>query len=373
MSEAPGPVAALAVDASPPLVDPFDEVVGQVDAVAQLRAAIAAPIHAYLLVGPPGSGKRAAARAFAGELLAAAADRAGDVAAAARHRRLARDEAHADLEVVEREGPFITRDQARAIVTSSMRSPTEGDRKVLLLTEFHLVVDAAPILLKAIEEPPPPVVFVILADEIPPELVTIASRCVVIRFDPLPVSLVVERLVAEGVAPDRATMAAEAAGGDLRRARLLATDERLGARAATWAGVVDALDGTGATVVRLVGELLATLDETLEPLDARHAAELAELADREKRYGLRSGRKAVEDRQRRERRRLRTDELRFGLAMIARAERDRLRALVTGHDATARADLAVFGAVQHAVEALERNPNERLLLERLLIGLRPLR
>lgn len=363
----------MSSETSPPEADAFADVVGQDDAVAQLRAALRAPVHAYLLVGPPGSGKRAAATAFAGELLAAEAVQHEDIAAADRHRRLARAEAHADLEVVEREGPFITRDQARAIVTSSVRSPTEGDRKVLLLTEFHLVVDAAPILLKAIEEPPPPVVFVILADEIPAELVTIASRCVVIRFDPLPLVAIVTRLITEGVDGERAEMAATASGGDLHRARLLATDDRLGARAATWAGVVDELDGTGSTVVGLVARLLATLDETLQPLDARHADELSDLAEREKRYGLRSGRKAVEDRHKRERRRLRTDELRFGLAMIARAERDRLRARVTdGTRRGDRVDLGVFGAVQQAAEALERNPNERLLLERLLVRLRPL-
>ena len=39
----------------------FDDVVAQEGALANLRAAVAAPVHAYLLVGPPGSGKRTAA------------------------------------------------------------------------------------------------------------------------------------------------------------------------------------------------------------------------------------------------------------------------------------------------------------------------
>ena len=47
----------------------FDDVVGQAPAVAHLRAAVAAPVHAYLLVGPPGSGKRTAAVALAAALL----------------------------------------------------------------------------------------------------------------------------------------------------------------------------------------------------------------------------------------------------------------------------------------------------------------
>ncbi|MFP5375250.1 MAG: ATP-binding protein, partial [Acidimicrobiia bacterium] len=44
-------------------------VLGQERAVDQLRRAAASPVHAYLLVGPPGTGKRTAARSFAASLL----------------------------------------------------------------------------------------------------------------------------------------------------------------------------------------------------------------------------------------------------------------------------------------------------------------
>src|SRR6266542_427194 len=57
----------------------------QAAAQAALAAALAAPVHAYLFAGPPGSGKRAAARAFAAELLADGAPDADD----ARRRALA--------------------------------------------------------------------------------------------------------------------------------------------------------------------------------------------------------------------------------------------------------------------------------------------
>jgi DNA polymerase-3 subunit delta' len=53
----------------------FSDVVGQDAAVSSLRAAAVRPVHAYLLVGPPGSGKRAAAVGFAALLLCA---RGGD-------------------------------------------------------------------------------------------------------------------------------------------------------------------------------------------------------------------------------------------------------------------------------------------------------
>ena len=61
--------------------------------------------------------------------------------------------------------------------------------------------EAAGYLLKIIEEPPPSTVFVLLAIEVVPELVTIASRCVRVETQALPVGALAERLVGEGVEP----------------------------------------------------------------------------------------------------------------------------------------------------------------------------
>lgn len=361
-------MSADATMSDPPMDDALTDVPAQPSAIAELRAALQRPVHAYLLVGPRGSGKRAAAQAFAAELLASRAD----PESADRHRRLALAGSHPDIEVVEREGASISREQARRIVERSVRSPVEGDRKVLVLTEFHLVLDAAPLLLKAIEEPPPSTVFVILADEIPPELVTIASRCVVVRFAPLAAGEVIERLVAEGVAADAAARAADAAGGDLQRARILTSDPGLEARVATWRSVPDRLDGTGAAVATLVDELTGQLDQALAPMDARHKSELEALTERAERYGMPKGsQKTVDDRHRRERRRFRTDELRFGLGILARVYRDRIVAdLGTGR--AVPSSLNAVDAIGWAAEALERNPNEVLLLQALLVKLRPL-
>ena len=103
-----------------------------------------------------------------------------------RHRRLAVAEQHPDLHVVERTGAAIPIEAAREIVRRASLSPAEGDRKVMVLDEFHLVSPAAAAtLLKTIEEPPPGTYFVVLADEVTPDLVTIASRCVRVDFPPL--------------------------------------------------------------------------------------------------------------------------------------------------------------------------------------------
>lgn len=344
----------------------FDLVVGQDAAVAQLRAAAGAPVHAYLLTGPPGAGKRTAARAFAAALLCA---RGGCGVCGVCTRALA--EAHPDLVVVEREGAAISMGQAREIRRLALRTPNEGGRKVLVLTDFHLVQDAGPALLKVIEEPPPSTVFVILAEHVPLELVTIASRCVQIAFRGIDARRLLQLLVAEGIEPVVAEEAARASGGRLDRARLLASDPGFGARRELWRTLPFRLDGTGATVAALAAELVDLLgNAAVAPLQSRHAAESAALEARVERSGERgSGRAALADRHKRELRRLRTDELRFGLATVAQAYRDALVA----HAADARACLAAVEAIQGTSEALVRNPKEDLLLQALLLRLAPLR
>lgn len=348
------------------MTDVFDRVVGQEQAVIHLRAAVRGPVHAYLFVGPPGTGRRTAALALAAALLC---PRGGcgecDVC-----RRVTAG-VHPDVAVIEREGAFLGIEQAREIRRLAVRTPNEGARKVLVVPDFHLAQDAVPALLKVVEEPPASTVFVILADHVGPELVTIASRCVRIDFGPLPTGVLAEALVAGGV--DRAVAAdvAAAAGGRLDRARLLASDPEFAARRATWQSVPSRLDGTGAAVAVVAAELVELLGSAaVAPLTARHQAELADLDERVKRAGERgSGRKALSDRHRRELRRLRTDELRYGLAVLAAAYRDAL----VDRRVDPAAGVAGLDAIQKVAENLIHNPGEALLLQALLLRLPPVR
>ncbi|MBW3668703.1 MAG: hypothetical protein KY443_05765 [Actinobacteria bacterium] len=336
--------------------------IGQDGAVAALRAAAVKPVHAYLFVGPPGVGKHAAARSFAAALLCQAGD--GGCGACAECTR-ALNGVHPDVVEFERSGARMSVDDAREIGRLAARSPVEGSRKVIVIPEFHLAAPIAAALLKTIEEPPESTVFVALAESVPADFVTIASRCVRVDFRPVPEQVLTEALVAEGIAPDIAASVAAAAEGRVDRARLLASDPGFADRRALWQGVPDRLDGTGATAAKLVDELLASLETIVEPLAARHAAELAELDERAKAYGERGlGRKEMVDRHKREQRRARTDELRFGLSALAGAYRDRL--LAGGRAAGA---LAALEAITAANEGLIRNPNETLLLQALLLRL----
>ena len=340
----------------------WDRVVGQDAAVALLASSARHPVHAYLLVGPPGSGKRAAARAFAAAVLCAAG---GD--GTCRDCRLALAGEHPDVREVERVGAAISTEQAGEIVRLASLAPVEGRRKVMILDEFHLLQPpAAAKLLKTVEEPPASTVFCILADDVPAELVTIASRCMRVELRRLTDETVREVLVDEGVDLETAALAAHASAGDLDRARLLAADPALAARRRAFAAVPLRLDGSGAAVAAAVDEVLGLIEGAAAPLQARQATEIAALEARVAQVGERgSGRKAVEERHKRELRRHRTDELRAGLGALAGTYRDEL---VRGSGRPADV-VAAVRLVHDALEALERNPNEALLLQALLLRL----
>jgi DNA polymerase-3 subunit delta' len=115
---------------------------------------------------------------------------------------------------------------ARWFASRSYLSPPEPGRKVMVVLQAdRLRVEAADVLLKALEEPPLDTVFVLLSarpDELPE---TIRSRIQQISFPPLTEAFVVSTLVGEGVTEERARLASRLLGGNLGRARRLARNE----------------------------------------------------------------------------------------------------------------------------------------------------
>src|SRR5881628_3074559 len=177
----------------------LDRVPGQEGAMAFLRKAAVRPHHAYLLAGPEGCGKQLAVRAFAAALLCA---RGG--CGECRDCRLALDDRHPNVFVVEPEGRDIHVDTVRSEVWHpAYRTAPEPGRKVFLIREAdRLNPAAADVLLKVLEEPPADAVLVLLSarpDELPE---TVTSRCHVVTFMPLAESFVAAELEAEGTAPE---------------------------------------------------------------------------------------------------------------------------------------------------------------------------
>ncbi|WP_419944257.1 hypothetical protein [Candidatus Poriferisodalis sp.] len=343
----------------PPVGNLLDGIVGQPSAVDRLRAALDSPLPSYLLVGPAGAGLRAAACRFAGELLAARS------ATPERERRLALAEQHPGLLVFDRVGAAMTAEQARDAVKAAAAAPVSGDQKVIVLSDVDRAGLQAPILLKSVEEPPPSCVFVLLAEEVNRSMETLASRCVRVDFEALNEADLRAVLRDDGIADERASFAAAAAGGSIERARLLASDDAAAARIDMWQGLRRSLDGTASSAMTAVDAALAATEAAAAPLETRHKTERVEADERAELYGTNLGRSSLDERHRRELRRVRTDELSMGFAVLSAQIREEAGSGVLPPEAAA----TELGAIADAAEALRFNANQRLALSCMFIRL----
>src|SRR5688500_5805356 len=187
---------------------------------ATLAAALASgPGHAYLFRGPHGSGKAAAARAFAAELLAEGAPDPES----ARRRAMLDPSPHPDLVWLRPPGAQHLVDEVReSVIRAANLRPAEGERRVFVIEEAEGLRDESQnALLKTLEEPAPFAHLILVCSE--PELLaeTILSRCQPVEFAPLPPDAVLESLGAED---ERARAAARICGGDVQLARFLLTE-----------------------------------------------------------------------------------------------------------------------------------------------------
>ncbi len=273
------------------------------------------PSHAYLFCGPPGSGRRAVARAFAGALLADGAARPEVVL-----ERVARG-THPDLTWVTPSGAseVLVSDIEEPVVAAATRTPFESSRRVFVVEAAGSMNDqAANRLLKTLEEPPPFAHLILLAEHREDVLPTIASRCQEVRFDALPSVLVQERLAAtdSGAEAPEQTLAACArlCGGNVALAERLASER--GAALRAWAeGFARTAFGTPVQGWRL-DELLAAAKLAGEEAGAAVGERLREQAEllpsKERRKFERDGADAV----RRAERRARTEALDLGLRLL---------------------------------------------------------
>lgn len=348
------------------MTDGFDTIIGQPGAVEVLRGAAQQPTHAYLFLGPRGSGKRAAAAAFAGEVLAHGAE----PEVAARIRDLARREQHPDIFLHMPQGPVLSvKEDVPVLIREAFRSPIESARKIVVCDRIEAAsAEASAALLKVVEEPPGTAILILLTEAVPPDHVALASRCVRVDFPAVSATAIAAALVDDGLDPVAADGLARAAAGNVSRARLLATDPQFLARRNAWIAVPGQVDGTGSVVASLVDELRLMIDDAAEPLAEKHRAELEAMGELEEQMGTRgSGRRALDARQKREIRLLRTDELRLGLAALASCYHE---GLATASDTGMR--IEAIKRIDDAAAALGRNPNEKLLLHSLMLRLPPL-
>jgi DNA polymerase III subunit delta' len=333
---------------------------------AALSAALAfGPAHAYLFRGPRGSGKRAAARSFAAEILADTAEDPEDV----RRRALLDPSPHPDLVWLAPAGAQHMVEEVRErVIRAAAYRPFEGGKRVFVIEAAEAMRDESQnALLKTLEEPPAFVHLILLSSEPTALLETIASRCQPVDFAPLPpqaVEAVLREDAGPDAGPDEIAAAAHLAAGDVELGGFLLSEEGRKLRA----------DSIAMDWKALLADAEAAGEEA-------EAATRAKLED-EKEAGMKRSARDIADAAKRAGRRRRTELLDLGLALAAgwcrdlaataagaadlahnRDRLDDLRARATGLDPPAARKAAEL--VQDTRRRLDLNVSEELALEAL--------
>ncbi|HKB49970.1 MAG TPA: hypothetical protein VKC63_00895 [Solirubrobacterales bacterium] len=283
-----------------------------------MSAALAAgPSHAYLFRGPRGAGKRDAARAFAAEILAGAAEDADD----ARRRALLDPSPHPDLVWLAPKGAQHMVEEVRErVIRAAAYRPYEGGKRVFVVEAAEAMRDESQnALLKTLEEPPGFVHLILLSSEPAALLETIASRCQPVDFVPLPVEAVEAALqgdASSGAEADEIAATARLSAGDVELASLLLSEPGRKLR--------DEAEGLAVATLGN-GEAASSWQAMLR--SAEQAGEEAESATREaleeeKDAGVKRSARDIADAAKRAGRRRRTDLLDLGLHLAAAWFRD---------------------------------------------------
>lgn len=165
----------------------FDELVGQEHIVRTLKNAIETGriAHAYLFVGPRGTGKTTTARIFAKALNAEGGPNASPDDASAISQAIMDGSC---MDVIEIDGATNNSvDQIRDLRQECQYAPAQGTYKIYIIDEVHMLSNAAwNALLKTLEEPPAHVKFIFATTEAHKVLPTVVSRCQRFEFRPIP-------------------------------------------------------------------------------------------------------------------------------------------------------------------------------------------
>ena len=263
----------------------FSRLVGQSAVVSELTAAalaargdsdhpatggaIGAMTHAWLITGPPGSGRSVAALCFAAALQCTSEGVPGCGQCRACTTTMAGT--HGDVRRIIPEGLSIGVDEMRAIVATASRRPTTGRWQIVVIEDAdRLTEGAANALLKVVEEPPPSTVFLLCAPSVDPEdiAITLRSRCRhVALVTPTADAIAGVLMEQDGLSESDAHWAASVSGGHVGRARRLATDPEARDRRARALGLArDAV--TPARAYAAVEELVKAAETEADALTA---------------------------------------------------------------------------------------------------------
>lgn len=245
------------------------------DAARSLRGEPAPGMtHAWLITGPPGSGRSTAATAFAAALVCPEQG-CGECIPC----RTAIAGTHSDVEIVRPEGLSYGAEDTEALVMHASMAPSTSRWHIIVVEDAdRLTEQALNRLLKALEEPAPSTVWILCAPGVEDVLPTVRSRARHVSLrTPSATDVAVALQQRYGVDAAIAAFAARASQGHIGRARALATDEQARLRRHEVLRLPLELHDLASCFVAAADLLAsATGDATAlaDPLDAREEADL---------------------------------------------------------------------------------------------------
>ncbi|MDO4899728.1 DNA polymerase III subunit delta' [Actinomyces sp.] len=350
--------------------------------------------HAWLVTGPPGSGRSVAARAFAAALQCTGEEPGCGACKACRD---VLSGAHPDVVRLATDKLLITIDEVKALIGEAQRRPWTGNWRVILVEDADRMAERTTnVLLKSIEEPPPQTVWILCTPSADDVLPTIRSRCRLVTLRIPPADAVAELLVRrDGADPELAVRAARASQSHIGLARHLAVDAGAWERRRRLLLAPVSLRSVGDAVLAAADLVDAAEDEASRATTERDAAERAALL---RALGIEEGGRIppslraqvrqLEEDQKRRARRARTDVLDRAMIDLLSFYRDVL-AVQLGSDveqvnidlseavaqvATStgpRQSLARIGAIEECRTRLRSNAAPLLAVESLMVQLRP--
>lgn len=205
----------------------FADLAGQQRVIDTLCAEVdrGNPTHAWLVTGPPGSGRTTAARAFAAALQCTNTP-AG--CGECENCKLVHASSHPDVSFVSTDKFEYQIADVRHLITRAQESASTGRWRIIIIEDADRMSERSTnVLLKAIEEPPAKMIWILCAPSPADVLVTIRSRCRAVNLSVPSTSDVADLLVRrDGLDPQQALFAARVSQSHIGVARLLARDEQ---------------------------------------------------------------------------------------------------------------------------------------------------
>ena len=173
----------------------FDDVYGQQIVVQTLKNVIKNNklTHAYLFVGPRGTGKTSIAKIFAKTINCLHPE---DGLSCEKCDIGISNNSNENVDIIEMDAASNNGvDEIREIRNHITLLPTVSKYKIYIIDEVHMLTTGAfNALLKTLEEPPEHIIFILATTEPHKIPLTIMSRCQSFEFKPIPVATIKERL-----------------------------------------------------------------------------------------------------------------------------------------------------------------------------------